>query len=90
LAAWTKKVTGRPTIAVGSIGLEQDLFETFANEGCSTADLDKLMLMLDRGDFDLVALGRALIANPDWPEKVRNNRNTDIVSYRSEMLTSLT
>ncbi|MFM0362303.1 hypothetical protein PQR35_15250 [Paraburkholderia sediminicola] len=26
---------------------------------------------LERGDFDLVAVGRALIANPDWPEKIR-------------------
>ena len=26
--------------------------------------------MLDRGDFDLIALGRALLANPDWARRV--------------------
>jgi len=30
--------------------------------------------MLDRGDFDLVAVGRALITNPDWPKRIRDGR----------------
>jgi 2,4-dienoyl-CoA reductase-like NADH-dependent reductase (Old Yellow Enzyme family) len=30
-----------------------------------------LVDMLERGEFDLVAIGRALLVNPDWGNKVR-------------------
>jgi 2,4-dienoyl-CoA reductase-like NADH-dependent reductase (Old Yellow Enzyme family) len=42
---------------------------------------------LERGDFDLVAVGRALIANPDWPHRVRNG--TPLVPYSLNMLQTL-
>ncbi|VWX55128.1 hypothetical protein NOVOSPHI9U_780001 [Novosphingobium sp. 9U] len=29
------------------------------------------MRRFDRGDFDLVAVGRAMIAEPDWPKLVQ-------------------
>ncbi len=34
-------------------------------------ELERLLAMLARGDFDLVAVGRALIVNAGWPNKVR-------------------
>jgi 2,4-dienoyl-CoA reductase-like NADH-dependent reductase (Old Yellow Enzyme family)/thioredoxin reductase len=34
--------------------------------------------ILERGEADLVALGRALLADPDWPEKARARRPLDI------------
>ena len=33
---------------------------------------------LHRGDADAIALGRALLADPDWPNKVRRGRETEI------------
>jgi 2,4-dienoyl-CoA reductase-like NADH-dependent reductase (Old Yellow Enzyme family)/thioredoxin reductase len=33
---------------------------------------------LASGDADLIAIGRALIADPDWPEKVRTGRLGDV------------
>ncbi len=73
LAGWVKKVTGVPTCTIGSIGLDCDLLASLA-EGrtaeLNLASLDELMRRFDRGDFDLVAVGRAMIAEPDWPRFV--------------------
>lgn len=69
LAGWTKKLTGLPTIAVGSVTLATDLYQS--PEHAEAARIDKLVEMLERDEFDLFAVGRALIANPDWPQIVR-------------------
>lgn len=37
LAGWTKKLTGRPTITVGSVGLDGDFIRAFAGEGAASA-----------------------------------------------------
>ncbi|PKI16772.1 alkene reductase [Colwellia sp. 12G3] len=42
---------------------------------------------IDANKFDLIAIGRPFIANPDYVSKVRNNE--PLVSYSDEMLTSL-
>jgi len=89
LAGWTKKVTGKPTITVGSVGLDQEMLETFFNDGCSTVSLDSLIDLFNQGQFDLVALGRSLIANPDWPHIIQDGRLGDLKPYKSKMLQSL-
>jgi len=74
LAGWTKKVTGVPTATVGSIGLDCDMLASLGQgqtAQCNLASLDEMMRRFDRGDFDLVAVGRAMIAEPDWPQIVR-------------------
>ena len=50
-------------------------------------NLSPLLAGLERGDFDLAAVGRALIANPDWPHRVRNG--TPLVPYSLSMLQTL-
>lgn len=74
LAGWVKKVTGVPTCTIGSIGLDSDFFSNLGEGATSQLDLsrlDDLMRRFDRGDFDLVAVGRAMIAEPDWPKLVQ-------------------
>lgn len=74
LAGWVKKVTGVPTMTVGSIGLDRDLLASLgAGETAETnlASLGELARRFDRGDFDLMGVGRAMIAEPDWPKLVR-------------------
>ncbi|MBL4837796.1 MAG: NADH:flavin oxidoreductase [Kordiimonadaceae bacterium] len=91
LAGWVKKITGLPTITVGSVGLDAD----FAVEGqagfseAKPASLDKLGDRLSNREFDLVAVGRALIANPDWANKVRSESTQDLHAYTADMLTKL-
>ena len=76
LAGWVKKVTGVPTCTIGSIGLELDFLASLSDAGATAeldlARLDDLMRRFDRGDFDMVAVGRAMIAEPDWPLLVRD------------------
>lgn len=89
LAGWVKKLTGKPTITVGSVGLNQEFIATFAAGDAQPASLDRLMEMFDRGDFDLVAVGRALIVNPEWPNMVRANKMEGFKTYSSEALKTL-
>ena len=88
LATWTKRLTGKPTITVGSITLDNSMAEMMRGEGSLPENnLAPLLARLERGDFDLVAVGRALIANPDWPHRVRNG--TPLVPYSLSMLQTL-
>jgi 2,4-dienoyl-CoA reductase-like NADH-dependent reductase (Old Yellow Enzyme family) len=45
--------------------------------------------MLGRCDFDLVAIGRALIANPDRAEKVYAGQIDQLVAYEPKSLETL-
>jgi len=73
LAGWVKKVTGKPTVTVGSVGLDTEVM-SFFREGAPArpASLDRLVERFERGEFDLVAVGRALIAEPAWVLHVRD------------------
>jgi 2,4-dienoyl-CoA reductase-like NADH-dependent reductase (Old Yellow Enzyme family) len=89
LAGWVKKLTGKPTITVGSVGLGSELLESLSNTDVVKAqDIDVLMDMLRRDEFDLVAVGRALIADPQWPLKVREGRS-DFRAFSSPILATL-
>jgi 2,4-dienoyl-CoA reductase-like NADH-dependent reductase (Old Yellow Enzyme family) len=92
LAGWVKKLTCLPTITVGSVSLSADFIPepgqaTFRE--AEPASLERLLDMLARGDFDLVAVGRALIANPDWAKRVRGGDTADLAAFRKEMLATL-
>lgn len=91
LAGWTKKLTGIPTITVGSVGLngEIDFIESMKGVGAAVAGLEDLERRMDRGDFDLVAVGRALLANPDWANLVREGRSATLKPYSKEYLAEL-
>jgi 2,4-dienoyl-CoA reductase-like NADH-dependent reductase (Old Yellow Enzyme family) len=45
--------------------------------------------MLDRGDFDLVAVGRALIANPDWVRVLERGDVNGLIAFEKPMLMTL-
>ncbi len=91
LAGWTRKITGKPAITVGSVGLNHDFIpapgEATFHEG-EPASLDELISRMQAGEFDLVAVGRALIANPDWAKKVRENKGDSLRAFEKEMLFS--
>jgi 2,4-dienoyl-CoA reductase-like NADH-dependent reductase (Old Yellow Enzyme family) len=70
LAGWAKKITGLPTISVGSVTFEHEESTGPQLEGGPVGHLARLEEMMCRGDFDLIAVGRAVIANPDWPQVV--------------------
>lgn len=41
--------------------------------------------MLARGDFDLVAVGRALLADPNWFRKIQNNDLANLVPFHIDL-----
>ena len=80
-AGWAKKVTGAPTISVGSVGLSGDFFGAFGGQGSETASLTQLVERMDRDEFDLIAVGRALLTDANWVEKVRNGDNDQLKGF---------
>lgn len=88
-AGWAKKLTGVPTISVGSVGLSGEFIAAFRGESSQPASLDELLRRFDRGDFDLVAVGRALITDPDWAAKVRDGRNDELLPFNPGSLAQL-
>jgi 2,4-dienoyl-CoA reductase-like NADH-dependent reductase (Old Yellow Enzyme family) len=53
------------------------------------ASLENLLERLNKEEFDLVAVGRALLVDPDWALKVREGREQDILPFSREALTTL-
>ena len=88
-AGWAKKLTGKPTITVGSVGLDGDFIAGFGGEASRPASLDGLLERLDRQEFDLVAVGRALIVDPDWVQKVRAGRLAELRDFDRSALAEL-
>ncbi len=80
-AGWAKKLTGAPTISVGSVGLSGDFFGAFLGEGSEAASLEGLVERMERGEFDLVAVGRALLSDPNWVDKVRHGRPDELEAF---------
>ena len=91
LAGWVKKLTGRPTITVGSIGLDDDFINEKARgfSDAKTAGLDALHKRMDAGEFDLAAVGRAMISNPDWANRMRENNPESLKPFDKKDLASL-
>lgn len=89
LAGWAKKLTGVPTITVGSVGLNGDFFEAFQGKGSETRGLDDLYERLDKGEFDLVAVGRALLQDPHWASKVKDGKMDELKDYDAASLKTL-
>jgi 2,4-dienoyl-CoA reductase-like NADH-dependent reductase (Old Yellow Enzyme family) len=51
--------------------------------------LDELVRRFDRGDFDLVAVGRALLMDSLWLQKVREGRTDELLGFSKDALTVL-
>lgn len=58
LAGWARKLSGKPSMAVGGIGLSKDLQTSFSGGTVAVNNLDTAMMHFERGEFDLLAVGR--------------------------------
>jgi 2,4-dienoyl-CoA reductase-like NADH-dependent reductase (Old Yellow Enzyme family) len=70
LAGWAKRLTGRPTMTVGSVGLDADLGSSMGGTRGAPARVDRLVEMLEAGECDLAAVGRALVSDPSWASRM--------------------
>ncbi|MGH3390670.1 MAG: NADH:flavin oxidoreductase [Actinomadura sp.] len=89
LAGWTKKLTGRPVITVGSVGLDGDFIKGFQGQGAPLKSIDNLLDRLENEEFDLVAVGRALLQDPEWAAKVLTDRFNDLAPFDAAALKTL-
>ncbi len=94
LAAWTRRVTGKPVIAVGSVGLEKEfrVGHFTREESPDTSiqiDIEQLNFGIANHEFDLVAVGRALLADPNWPNKLKAGKASELISFDTKALDEL-
>jgi len=69
LAGWAKRLTGRLSMTVGGVGINQGMYDG----GRGVAAIDNIAPLIQRfecGEFDLVAVGRALLGDPQWARKM--------------------
>jgi 2,4-dienoyl-CoA reductase-like NADH-dependent reductase (Old Yellow Enzyme family) len=89
LAAWTKKLLGKPVITVGSVGLDGNFTDAFVGKGAPLRAVDDLLESLEREDVDLVAVGRALLQDPEWGAKLLGGRTAEMTPYDAASLLQL-
>jgi 2,4-dienoyl-CoA reductase-like NADH-dependent reductase (Old Yellow Enzyme family) len=85
-AGWAKKLTGATTISVGSVGLSGDFVNVFQGERSVPTSLDGLIRRMEREEFDLIAVGRALITDSDWAAKVRRGDHEGMKPFEAAAL----
>ncbi|WP_206518651.1 oxidoreductase [Stakelama tenebrarum] len=88
-AGWAKKLTGAATMSVGSVGMTGDFVDVFTEHRSETASFEGLLDRMERDEFDMIAIGRGLIVDPDWAEKVRTGRREDLTPFEIGALMSL-
>jgi len=75
LAGWAKKLTGKASMTVGGVALDKAKGSAKHIDASqqSVNNLPVLIERFERGEFDLVAVGRAILNDPDWFRKAVNN-----------------
>lgn len=78
LAGWAKKLTGKLSGAVGGIGFNKGMYDTVDVGGMTvkgttqgTNNLPLVMKRFERGEFDIVSIGRAMLSDADWARKAK-------------------
>ena len=84
LAGWTRRLSGKPTITVGSVGLSEAMGPSLLQ--ARAASLKPLAELYLQGEFDLVAIGRMLIVNPDYVMRIRHESPQDLPAFSPAMV----
>ncbi len=88
--AWhVRRASGLPVSAAGGVTYSTTIGESLMGADSQVADPAAAAGLLVEGDADLIAVGRAMLANPDWAAKVRSGRWRELVPFRREMLGAL-
>lgn len=81
-------------IAVGSVGLEKEfrVGHFTREESPDTSiqiDIEQINAGIANNEFDLVAVGRALLADPNWPNKLKAGKTSELISFDTRALDEL-
>jgi 2,4-dienoyl-CoA reductase-like NADH-dependent reductase (Old Yellow Enzyme family) len=74
---------------VGSVALSGDALSSLRGESSSATGIDDLLDRLERDEFDLVAVGRALLVDPAWTRKVQEARYDELLPFEPAALATL-
>ncbi|MGQ0698369.1 MAG: NADH:flavin oxidoreductase [Panacagrimonas sp.] len=72
LAGWTRKLTGKTTVMVGGVGVQRGKYESALKPPTTVNNLDQVLERFERGEFDLLAVGRSLLNDAGWLKKARS------------------
>ena len=86
LAGWAQHLTGRPAITVGSVGLGGEFLANWQGEVAQPTSIDQVLTRLRHGEFALVAVGRALLSDPFWVEKIAHRRADELRPFAIDAL----
>jgi len=96
LAGWTKELTGKPVITVGSVGLDSSFIDEDGaslamsdQAGAESGSIQQLSDRVSKGEFELVAVGRALLQDPEWVVKVKAERFDELEDFSKASLMKL-
>lgn len=83
-------MTDRTVITVGSVGLDVDLMDDlFGGQEATNAierNLGALVEQFNAGHFDLVAIGRSNLSDPEWVNKVKAGRFSEVKPFERRIL----
>lgn len=90
LAGWAKKLTGKAAMTVGGIGLDKagGPAKHIDDRQRSANNLPRVIERFERGEFDLVAVGRSLLNDADWLHKAKAGE--EFLPFDPENLNRLT
>jgi 2,4-dienoyl-CoA reductase-like NADH-dependent reductase (Old Yellow Enzyme family) len=89
LAGWARELSGLPTIAVGSVSVTLTMDEAYGDDASVIADPGPGIALVEDGEADLLAVGRALIPNPDWVKIVRDGDWRSLQPFHKDQLKTL-
>ena len=89
LAGWARELSGLPVIAVGKVSVSLSMDRAYGVERDEVADPAPALRLLETGQADLIAVGRALIANPDWVRRVRAGEWRELRAFDQGLLSTL-
>ncbi|MCV7094272.1 12-oxophytodienoate reductase [Mycobacterium kubicae] len=85
LAGWAKKLKGVPVIAVGSVGLQTENGSDTAGSMVLPGSIETMARQFRDGEFDLIAIGRALLADPTWVNRLRDGTLHEFAGYHPDV-----
>ena len=83
----SKKISDITTIGVGSVGLDSDFIDMMAP--ANPTSIDKAIEDISSNKYELIAVGRALISDPNWVIKMKEGRFDELIPYTKESLLTL-
>ncbi|WP_198084138.1 hypothetical protein [Variovorax sp. E3] len=66
---------------MGSIGLDSDVLNAFAGNESKAASAQRVVERMERNEFDLIAVGRALLGDPHWASKIQSGGHANLKGF---------